>query len=87
MGMELVMAQEMRAVDAEMARMRMQRRTLACSVGILCCYQQDCEEALAWQERNNVQAEDLFPLPLFIFPTDPYQAQSLVPIKFLNFLV
>ncbi|KAG6876180.1 hypothetical protein C0992_000561 [Termitomyces sp. T32_za158] len=53
-NLEVLIKRELVAVDTEMAELRAHRWNLTRSVEILLCYQEDCEVAIAWQERNNV---------------------------------
>ncbi|KAG6875324.1 hypothetical protein C0992_004306 [Termitomyces sp. T32_za158] len=65
-GMVAVISQDMRAVNAEMAGLRMRRWVLGCSLDILERYQNDYMEALQWQDDNQVKhtpPATFFPLP------------------------
>ncbi|KAG6882695.1 hypothetical protein C0992_010926 [Termitomyces sp. T32_za158] len=65
-GMAAVISRDLRAANAEMAGLRMRRRVLGCSLDILERYQDDCAQALQWQDDNQVEhtpPATLFPLP------------------------
>ncbi|KAG6883070.1 hypothetical protein C0992_009798 [Termitomyces sp. T32_za158] len=65
-GMAAVISQDMRAANAEMAGLRMRRWVLSRSLDILERYQNDCAEALQWQDDNQVEhtpPTTFFPLP------------------------
>ncbi|KAG6886367.1 hypothetical protein C0992_004351 [Termitomyces sp. T32_za158] len=75
-GMAAVISRDMRAANAEMAGLRMRRQVLGHSLDILERYQNDCAEALQWQDDNQVKhtpPATFFPLPpgaLLDMPTD-----------------
>ncbi|KAG6871440.1 hypothetical protein C0992_010952 [Termitomyces sp. T32_za158] len=65
-GMVAVISRDMHAANAEMAGLRMRRQVLGHSLDILERYQNDCTEALQWQDDNQVEhtpPATFFPLP------------------------
>ncbi|KAG6873572.1 hypothetical protein C0992_008564, partial [Termitomyces sp. T32_za158] len=54
-GMAVVISRDMRTANAEMAGLRMRRRVMFRSLDILERYQNDCMEALQWQDDNQVK--------------------------------
>ncbi|KAG6894132.1 hypothetical protein C0992_007409 [Termitomyces sp. T32_za158] len=75
-GMAAVISQDMRAANAEIARLRMRRWVMFRSLDILERYQNDCAEALQWQDDNQIEHTPpatfflLLPGALLDMPTD-----------------